>query len=202
MKEEKESESGRGDFPKIIWSAGQLADFMMMTPRNLQVLATKGVAVKEGRGKYDVLLTVQNYINDLRGGSADDDQERQDADARWKEERARLTKEQADQVEIKNALLRGEICLVEDAVALLRQEAGSVRAAVEGSEPVIIDDLAGKINTHAEVAAVVRSAHQRAMQKLTLDTDNPKKPKSNTIPKEFLPDDSITNAPGDARKRG
>jgi len=186
------------EFPRVIWGATQLAALLGQTTRNLQLLAEKGIAVKTERGKYDVFATVRNVINDLRAGTTD---EGMDAKGKWEVERARLTKERADQMEIKNALLRGEIVLIEDAAELLRAEAGSVRAAIEGSEPVIIDALAGKINTHAQVAMAVREAHQQALEKLTLDTDNPARPKSNQIPKEFLPDDD-PDAGDDEGERG
>lgn len=197
MPAENESEIGSaqsGPNPLVLWSASALADLLGMTPRNLQLLAEKGVAVKAGRGKYDVFATVRNVVADLRNGTTE---EGMDAKAVFEKERARLTKERADQLVIKNALLRGEIVLIEDACALLLEEAGSVRAAIEGSEPVIIDALAGKINTHAEVATAVRDAHTRAMEKLTLDTPNARRPKSNEIPKEFLPDD-FADEGGDA----
>lgn len=182
-----ENDSGKpSDFPRVIWGATQLAALLGQSTRNLQILAEKGVAVKTERGKYDVFATLRNVINDLRNGAGEDEL---DDRARWEKARADLTEERRDTTRIKNALLRGEIVLIEDAVDLLRAEAGSVRAAIEGSEPVIIDALAGKINTHAQVAMAVREAHQQALEKLTLDTDNPARPKSNQIPKEFLPDD-------------
>lgn len=186
MNDKEEEKDNVNGFPKLIWSTKQMVALLGMTPRNLQILVDKGIAVRESRGKYEVLPTVQNYVKYIRDGDTDS----QDAKSELEKERVRLTKGQADQVQIKNAMLKGEIVLIEDACELLRSEAGSVRAAIEGSEPVLIDLLSDKINTHAEVAEAVRSAHNQALQKLTLDTDNPTKPKSNSIPEEFLVDEN------------
>lgn len=93
----------------------KLAEILDLTDRRIQQLVTEGVLDKVGRGKYDLVKSVQSYIayqiNTLKA--------RQSTGSKLDEE-TRLLKERADQVAMENDKLRGELIPV-DAVKLVWQ---------------------------------------------------------------------------------
>ena len=63
-------------------------------------LEEKGVLVKAGRGKYDIVQSTHNYIRRMRGRDAKTSGNSDGDSIDYYEERARLTKAQADRQEI------------------------------------------------------------------------------------------------------
>lgn len=82
-----EIQAPTGAFPSV--TRATLAKALGLTTRAVNELVTNGVAVKTGRGEYDMIASVANYIEKLRkpDGSAKD----------------RLTTAQADLAELKLA---------------------------------------------------------------------------------------------------
>lgn len=173
--------------PKLLWGTAQMCAFLGVTDRRLQQLVDEGVAVRESRGKYNAFETIRAYLGFVKDG----DEEEVDSDAIWKRERARWTKERADQVEIKNAMLRGEIVLVSDAVALLSEEEAEVRAGIEATEPELIGQIANRALSHGEVARLVRASHQKAFAAFTQDGPNPRPLKTSSIPADLLEEEGV-----------
>ncbi|MFC3088517.1 hypothetical protein [Tabrizicola soli] len=173
--------------PKLLWGTAQMCAFLGVSDRRLQQLVDEGVAVRESRGKYNAFETIRAYLGFVKDG----DEGEVDSDAVWKKERARWTKGRADQVEIKNAMLLGEIVLVSDAVALLAEEEAEVRAGIEATEPELIAQLANVARTHGEVALLVRAAHQKAFSAFTQDGPNPTALKISSIPPDLLVEEEV-----------
>lgn len=96
-------------------SAKALGEWLDTSERTVRELAEKGIAVRTGRGRYDLKQSVINHIRHLREVSAGRGGEKQILDLTA--ERARLAKEQADGQELKNAQLRGELLHVDEVVA-------------------------------------------------------------------------------------
>lgn len=109
---------------KLIVGAREVADWIGASDRTVRELADKGIAVRVGRGKYDLRETIRNYSAHMREVSAGRGGETQILDLT--EQRARLAKEQADGQEIKNAQLRGELV---SAVEVARQWEDMIRTA-------------------------------------------------------------------------
>ena len=109
-----------------IASVTELADLFGVDRRTVSGLAKRGIILRSGRG-FDRDDSVRRYCAHLRelatgrGGEA--------AIAGATVERARLLKEQADAVALKNATLRGEML---DAAAVEATWVGLVRAARAG----------------------------------------------------------------------
>ncbi|RKT35300.1 hypothetical protein BXY70_1333 [Roseovarius halotolerans] len=184
--------------PKLLWGTQDMAAFLGVSDRRLQQLVDEGVAVREARGKYNALETISNYLALMRdggGGEVVDDK------AALVKEQRRWTKIRADKDAAALAILHGEIVMIEDACALLAEEAGSVRAALEGEENQLVDKFSGRILEPAEVAIELRASRERAFKHVTLDTDNPRRPVTKEVPQEFLNDDTDIEHPvpgGDA----
>ena len=105
-----------------------------LTPRRVQQLASDGVIPKAGHGEYPLLASVQGYVKFLQERVSGDRKEEG-----WRDERARLAKEQADRVALENARERGVLVYaqhVEDATA-------SACASLSGD----LDGLAGRLAT-------------------------------------------------------
>ncbi len=93
-------------------TAKVVGDWLGVSDRTISDLAIRGLAVRIGRGKYDLHRTVQLYSKHLREVAAARGGEGQILDLTA--ERARLAKEQADGQELKNKQARGELLLAPD----------------------------------------------------------------------------------------
>lgn len=170
--------------PVVECSVSAVAAALDVSERRVQQLEKEGVVVKVRHGVYDLVASARNYLEvQTESKVAFDAKEQHEL------EKVRWTKARADKEEANLALLRGEIVLVEDAAKLLSEEAGSIRAAWEGQESALITDLSNRVLTEAEVAMALRRARDDVFEKLTLDTDKPRTPRTKNIPKEFLSDD-------------
>jgi len=178
------SERSEQSSPVVECNVASVAAALGVTERHVQNLANDGIAVRMGkRGVYDLVATIQNFL------AAQLDVVPVDIKEKLEAEKVRWTKARADKEEANLALLRGKIVLIEDAAALLAEEAGSLRAAWEGQESVLVSDFSNRILTEAEVAIRLRKSRDAAFERVTLDTDKPRTPRTTQIPKEFLPDD-------------
>ena len=89
-------------------TAAELARTLDLSEASIHGLARRGVVVRASRGKYLREESVRRYVRELRaqleavkGGA--------DSAATLRAEKIRVTKAQADAVEIKNAQKRGEL---------------------------------------------------------------------------------------------
>ena len=114
-------------FPSEV-TVGQLAELFGMSTRNVRTLIERGIIPKlDIRGKHPLKESLQNYLKDLRkkaAGHATDDGDSLSA------QRARLTKTQAEQEEIKLRKLRGEMVPVDVMIEIETGFFRTVRASV------------------------------------------------------------------------
>lgn len=89
-----------------------LAKLLDCSDRNIRDLAKRGLVVKIAPGRYDLGKSVQTYVKHLRGQAAGHRSGEDDLVA----ERARLTRRQAEEIEMRLALKRGEAIEI-DAIA-------------------------------------------------------------------------------------
>lgn len=105
-----------------------LCDLLGLTSGALTDLKKRGIAVHLGHDAYDLAATVRAYVQHLRGIASGRGGEEQALNLTG--ERARLAREQADGIALKNAALRRELVPAADVTRewgdLLRQ----VRAGV------------------------------------------------------------------------
>lgn len=87
-------------------TAAELGAYLDVVPRTITRLANEGHVVRAGRGRYDLAASVRTYVKHIRAmaaGRAGDEQ------AGLTAERARLAREQADGIALKNAITRREM---------------------------------------------------------------------------------------------
>jgi phage terminase Nu1 subunit (DNA packaging protein) len=85
-----------------------LADLLAVSPRSITDLAKRGIVVRSAKGRgFDLRLSTRGHADHLRrlAGGRGGEGAINTATA----ERARLAKEQADAVALKNAIARGEL---------------------------------------------------------------------------------------------
>lgn len=96
-----------GEAPQTPISTRQLCALLALTRPALDALRERGIAVHLGPGKYAMEPTITAYVQHLRGVASGRGGEEQVISLTA--ERARLAREQADAVAIKNEVARGEL---------------------------------------------------------------------------------------------
>ena len=104
---------------------GALARLLGLTPQRVNQLATAGVISKLGRGRFQVGLAVRAYVTLLREQPGSNGA---GGPHNYGEERARLTKLQADLLELELAQVRGSMISIDDAVGPLGEQCQTIRA--------------------------------------------------------------------------
>lgn len=105
-----------------------MCDLLGLTSGALTDLKKRGIAVHLGHDAYDLKATVSAYVQHLRGIASGRGGEEQALTLTA--ERARLAREQADSVALKNAVLRGDLVQASDVVREWSEVFRKVRAGV------------------------------------------------------------------------
>ncbi|MEA3406412.1 MAG: terminase small subunit [Pseudomonadota bacterium] len=111
-------------------SVSELAQILGVTERRIQQLTKQGVISKAQRGLYPFTESVSSYIKFLK-----DNKKTGVEDGALEKERIRLTKAQAEQVELKNEQTRLEVAPVELFGALIGSVASQMAAVLDQIEP-------------------------------------------------------------------
>ena len=110
------------------YPASFYAKLFNVTDRRIQQLAKEGVIPKSARGKYPLIGVIQGYVGYLQERGLGQDFSDNDLRA----ERLRLTKAQADNMEIKNELAKGKAAPVNIIQMCLSKVAGEVAGLLDG----------------------------------------------------------------------
>lgn len=105
-----------------------LCDLLALSSGALTDLKKRGIAVHLGHDAYDLAATVRAYVQHLRGVASGRGGEEHTANLTA--ERARLAREQADAVALKNAALRGDLVPAADVTREWAEVLRKVRAGV------------------------------------------------------------------------
>lgn len=148
-------------------SHAQVAQHLCMSRQNASELFARGILPESGRGKADLDKCREAYITHLRGvaagrssggGSGEDDLD-------LTAERARKAKEEADQLEMKNAQMRRELLPRSDVDAAVVGAFARVRSRLIGV-PSKVAPLVISLESPAEAEAVVRKAVYEVLREL------------------------------------
>lgn len=102
-----------------------IAALLGLSSRRISQLAEEGIAVRTGPGTFDAAVTIQNYVRHQAGKAGN-----QAATLDLNAEKARLAKEQADQIALKNAVTRGEVLDAEAVAQTWESIVAEVRSAM------------------------------------------------------------------------
>lgn len=105
----------------------EIAEILNLTPRRIQQLVREGVIPRPEHGKYELVASVRAYVTYLQKLV----ESRGVASKELHAERTRLFKEQADSMEIKNRLQRGEIVPVERVSVALGKVASAIATILD-----------------------------------------------------------------------
>ncbi|WP_288077661.1 hypothetical protein [Shinella sp.] len=97
---------------KLTVSAKELGTWLDVSDRSIREMADKGIVIRVAVGKYDLQASVLGVVRHQRAIAAGRGGATQVLDLA--EQRARHAKEQADNLSIKNAQLRGELVSAEE----------------------------------------------------------------------------------------
>lgn len=109
-----------------------------LSARRVQQLANEGIIVKAGRGQYRLLASVRGYVTFL--------QERVSGDRKadgWRDERARLAREQADRIALENAVSRGRLIQSDQVENVLSAAMAALSADLDGLPGRMATTVAG-----------------------------------------------------------
>jgi phage terminase Nu1 subunit (DNA packaging protein) len=141
-----------------------MAHLLGVSVRRVNQMAAEEMAVKTAPGTFDAAATIQNYIAHITG-KAGNRESALDLNA----ERARLAKEQADQIALKNTLARGEAL---DAEAVAR-EWESIIADVRSAMLAVPGRLRRRAGSALDAAAIGLVDHEiREALTALADPDN------------------------------
>lgn len=143
-------------------SARQLGEVLGLNERTVRELVDRGIVTRTSRGRYDLFGSVLAYVEHLRSVAAGRGGEAASYDLT--RERARLAKEQADERELRNATLRGELVEAEavrrewsDVLRGVRSRILSVPSRVRQSLPHLtahdVERIDGELRRALEEAA-------------------------------------------------
>lgn len=190
-KETPKPSTDQSEAPLLLWGATEMARLLDMSPRNLQLLAARGVAVKLDRGKYDVHETVKRFIADIRAGQTQDSV---DVKAQTDKENLRLKTILADTADLKLAILRGDAVLMPDVEALFISEYGKIRLGFSQVSGSVARKLAEE-DKPAVCQDIVARAIEGVLKNLTADQPGGKRPRTRHLPgAEGLEDGDINAA--------
>ena len=149
------------------YPAAFFAKLFNVTDRRIQQLAKEGVIPKAARGKYPLIGVIQGYVSYLQERSLGSDF----SDGDLRNEKLRLTRAQADNMEIKNEIARGEVAPIELLTHAISNGATQI-AAILGSAPLNIKRQIPKLSAN-EIETIKREIvkAQNAAAHITIDFD-------------------------------
>lgn len=148
-------------------STATIAKLLDLSPRRIQQLVDEGVVPREQRGRFALIPAVRGYIHFLRERAVNASA---DADSIGRH-RSRKLKEEADQLEMKSAQMRGELLprdevhvAVTGTLALVRSR---MLAIPSKRAPMLAPEM-----TPAEAQAILKSAiHEVLAELAAIDID-------------------------------
>ncbi len=143
------------------YPASTIAKLLNLTERRIQQLAKDGIIPKSVKGKYDLIGCVRGYIRYLQDRAFGQDIGTVD----YHQEKARLTKLQADEKALLVEQLRGKLLLLDDVSDAWIEMIANARAKLLGIPTKIAARLAVIENT-AEVENFLKEVIYEALTEL------------------------------------
>ena len=122
-----------------IISTQQISEILGMTPRNVQLLTSKGALVKVGHGKYDLRRSIKQYIESLmeKAGPADGELDGGREMALW-------TKARREKTELEVKIIKGELHRSVDVERVMNDMLGAFRARLLSLPSKMAPQVLGK----------------------------------------------------------
>lgn len=129
------------DIDDAVIGTAALARLLGLTPQRVGQLVGAGILRRLGRGRFQVGPAVRAYIEFLRSQPSGDGAS---GPLVYSQERARLTKLQADMVEIELAKARSRMVSIDDVVIVLSEQCSTIRSLFMGLASRATPKVVGK----------------------------------------------------------
>ncbi len=123
----------------MVFTTKQLSEILDLSARRVQQLAEEGIFVREKRGKYRAIESMQNYIRFLQSNNSDSESE-----VDYYEEKALHERAKRQKAEIEVALLKGQMHTAEAVAAVMNDMIASCRAKLLSLPAKMAPSLVGK----------------------------------------------------------
>jgi len=150
---------------KIIVNQAAVCAALDLSTTHVNRLEKEGIVIKLDHNKYDLIKSIKRYIKRLKG------QEGSQSGEDYYAERARLTKAQADEREIKNAKAKGELIPIEvaemvwcDAAILLRNNLLNL--------PNKLSHVVAPLTETPEIAEEIKKELIHVLESSNVDSEN------------------------------
>ncbi|MBY7733474.1 hypothetical protein [Francisella philomiragia] len=104
-------------------SSKELSEYLEVSQRRVQQLANEKILVKDSRNSFALKENVKRYIRYISPTFKNDDEEQEDINeelnVKYKKEKIRLTKYQADEQQVKAQLAQKRVVPVDDVITAL-----------------------------------------------------------------------------------
>lgn len=137
MKDREEPES------EMTFTTKQLSEMLELSPRRVQQLADEGVLVKAGRGHYDAVSSIRNYLTFLRSKLGDENID-------LKREQALHERAKRELAEIKLSVVRGDVHRSDDVKLVMNDMIAAFRSKVLNIPAKIAPQLVG-MKKHTDI---------------------------------------------------
>lgn len=145
-------------------TVAEAADHLFLSERRFYELLDQGVVDRAGPGAYDLDVVREQYLEHIRGVAAGRTSGEDGLDLTA--ERARLAKEQADALEMKNARERGELLPRDDVHLSVTEAFTRVRAKLLALPSKLAPTVYG-LNSIAEVRDKITNGVTEALAELS-----------------------------------
>lgn len=143
---------------EVLFTTKQMAETLNLTTRRVQQLAEEGILVREKRGKYRGIASLQKYIQYIQERDVPDDM-----DVDYWTEKARHEKAKREKTELQVAVMKGKLHRSEDVEAVMDGMVSAFRSRCLALPTKIAPQLLNK----TEVAEVQEFLTQEVHDVLT-----------------------------------
>jgi phage terminase Nu1 subunit (DNA packaging protein) len=146
---------------EIMFSASSLASTLNVTVRRVQQLAEEGVVIKDARGKYRAIESIQRYIRYL--------QEREGLNQEgidFNREKALHEKTKRELAELDLAVRKGELHRGEDVRMVMTDMLTAFRAKILAIPTKLAPQLVGKADL-AQITSIITAELHEALKELS-----------------------------------
>lgn len=162
-----------------------------ITERRVQQLAKEGVIPKAARGQYPMLGTIKGYVNYLQERALGSDLGASPSDLQ--SERVRLTKANADKVELEVSILDGTLIPAET----VENVQGNMVSAFRAKMLSLPTKTAGKVQNTTDLAEIEEALRLEVHEALTELSDyDPEQYGIQTIQKDSKPSSAAAESDG------
>ncbi|MFP4976374.1 hypothetical protein ACE6ED_13305 [Paenibacillus sp. CN-4] len=135
-------------------TAVQLSELLGLTPRRVQQLAEEGIIVRSGRGKYNAVGSVQNYMRFQRENGSTT------SEVDYFDERALHERAKRKKAELELAVMQGDLHRSGDVELVMNDMIAAFRSRILAMPSKLAPQLVGKDELPVILEMLTREVHE------------------------------------------